>query len=204
MDVISTEALRTELGNATNTLFLSSQVDPHSDEVCMELLGITEPQAGTVLSVIFTRSLTDRLCSWEQHIDPSATDAVFIDVGQTSPSQSERQLLDLFGSVDIETVRSLHDLTGLGTAITGQLEARNENRTAVCLQSLTALLQYVDADRVYRFLDALTTWLDSIDVVAHYHLDPDAHDEQTFDRLRPLFDAVVRPTDEGGFTVQSE
>lgn len=200
----SAEALHTELGDATNTLFLSPPLDPHTDETCMELLQVTDLQAETVLSVVFTQSLTDRSNSWKRYVGTPAAEAAFIDVGQTTRSAPAQRLSTLFGPVTIDTVRSPTDLTGLGIAISDQLEAwrRDGNQIVVCFHSLTVLLQYVDVERAFRFLRELTEWMNTVDAVAHYHLDPDAHDEQTLDALVPLFDAVIRVAEDGECTVR--
>ena len=105
----------------------------------------------------------------------------------------------------IETVSSPNDLTGLGIRITEFLSdwADNDNRTVVCFDSLTALLQYVELDTAYEFLHIITGRMASTDAFAHFHMDPDAHDEQTVEIVTGLMDAVVEVDEEGGRNIRS-
>lgn len=68
--------------------------------------------------------------------------------------------------------------------------------TTVCFHSVTALLQFAELPRVFRFLYTLASRVASSGARAHYHLDPNAHDEQTVTALTPLFDAVVQGTED--------
>jgi archaellum biogenesis ATPase FlaH len=97
----------------------------------------------------------------------------------------------------IETVSSPNDLTGLGIRITEFLAdwEDNDNRTVVCFDSLTALLQYVELETAYEFLHILTGRMAALDAFAHFHMDPDAHDQQTIESISTLMDAVVRTED---------
>jgi hypothetical protein len=42
----------------------------------------------------------------------------------------------------------------------------------------------------------------SVDAVAHYHIDPEAHDDQVLATLSSLFDAVAR-FDDGDWEIRS-
>ncbi|MBO4248781.1 hypothetical protein IL252_13235 [Halomicrobium sp. IBSBa] len=44
----------------------------------------------------------------------------------------------------------------------------------------------------FKFLYMFTGQLRSVDAVAHFHLDPNAVDDQTVHRLKPVFDDAVR------------
>lgn len=72
------------------------------------------------------------------------------------------------------------------------------NRVVVCFHSVIALLQYAVVRRAFKFLDELTSRLARANAVAHFHLNPGALDEQTINRLLPLFDAVVDLTEDHG------
>jgi hypothetical protein len=69
-------------------------------------------------------------------------------------------------------------------------------RIVVCVSSLTALLQYVDPQRAYRFLNSLTNQFASLDAHAHYHLNPSAVDDQVVCSLSSLFDDAIGPSEE--------
>lgn len=73
----------------------------------------------------------------------------------------------------------------------------------MCFHSITALLQYADLSCVFRFLHVLTRHVDTVDGVAHYHIDPTAHDAQTLATIETLFDTVIEYED-GDWTGSSE
>jgi archaellum biogenesis ATPase FlaH len=101
---------------------------------------------------------------------------------------------DLMGpNRPVETVSSPNDLTGLGIRITEFLTdwAENDNKTVVCFDSLTALLQYVELETAYEFLHIITGRMAAVDASAHFHMDPDAHEEQTIEGIATLMDAIV-------------
>jgi hypothetical protein len=108
-------------------------------------------------------------------------------------------------AITIETVSDPSDLTRLGITLNRLLSeiATPEERTTVCVHSLTSLLQYVEPRRLFRFLHIFRGKLESLDAVAHYHLDPEAHDNQTVGVFTSLFDTVVRITDDGDLEVVS-
>jgi len=104
---------------------------------------------------------------------------------------------DAEGGVDedgvaVETVSSPQDLTGMGIAVTKALDGFGDTSPTVCLDSLTILLQYVDARRAFRFLHVLSKYLRQADATIHAHLDPTTQDDQTVATLSSLFDAAVR------------
>jgi hypothetical protein len=108
------------------------------------------------------------------------------------------------GSLVIKTMSDPSDLTDLGITISSFLSEwdSNDNQTVACFHSLTSLLQYADPQRVFRFLHVLTEKFDSSEVVAHYHMDPSAHDQQTINTLTPLFDASVEHDENEEWTVR--
>mgnify|MGYP000591950780 CR=1 FL=1 len=91
--------------------------------------------------------------------------------------------------VTVKSVSTPDDLTGLGITLSQALSTHED--AVVCFDSLTVLLQYVDTETAYEFLNALTGHLYAADARAHFHLDPAAHDTQTVDALASLFDAIV-------------
>ncbi|CQH62195.1 uncharacterized protein HHUB_3675 [Halobacterium hubeiense] len=83
------------------------------------------------------------------------------------------------------------DLTGLGIAVSERLgDLPEDAEPAVCVDSLTTLLQYADTERAYRFLQVLCGRVRAAGGTVHVHADPAAHDERELDRLAGLFDGV--------------
>jgi hypothetical protein len=92
-----------------------------------------------------------------------------------------------------ERVSDPSDLPRLGIAVSNAIEECDAaGRTHICIDSLTAMLQYADRGRIFRFVQVLQDRISQSSAVAHYHLNPAAHDEQTVETLRQLFGAVVR------------
>jgi hypothetical protein len=89
--------------------------------------------------------------------------------------------------LDVGTDVDPADLTGLGIAIAESLGPD----TAVCFDSLTAMLQYADRERAFQFLHALGERCASAASTVHLHLDPEAADETTVAALSTVVDAVV-------------
>lgn len=171
--------LRAAVGDATTTLVCASAGDG-----CTELLPAVTADT-TVLWVTYTHSpetCIERYCG-----DGSLS---VIAVGEAASGGDVEP-----DSVTVRTVSTPGDLTRLGITLSQTLTDRKD--TVVCFDSLTALLQYVDCETAYEFLNAVTGHLWAADATAHFHLDSTAHDTQTVDALASLFDAIAAPSDDG-------
>ncbi len=93
------------------------------------------------------------------------------------------------------------DMTRIGIQLSEFLEAfyqeRNIRQNRVALHSLSTLLMYSDLQTVFRFLHVFTGRIQSVDGLGLYVIDSSAHDDQTMNTLKQLFDGVVR-LDENG------
>ncbi|GAB7012941.1 RAD55 family ATPase [Halolamina salina] len=87
------------------------------------------------------------------------------------------------------------DMTGIGIQLSEFLQAfyqdRNITNNRVMLHSLTTLLMYSDLQTVFRFLHVFTGRVQSVDGLGLYCIDETAHDQQTLNTLKQLFDGVV-------------
>ena len=87
------------------------------------------------------------------------------------------------------------DMTGIGIHLSEFLQAfyqdRNITHNRVMLHSLTTLLMYSDLQTVFRFLHVFTGRVQSVDGLGLYCIDETAHDQQTLNTLKQLFDGVV-------------
>lgn len=164
------------------TLFCDSALGGAS-EACAQVLAPSGDES--VLWVSYTRSPTE--CFAQMPEVPAARKAA-VDVGgeRRSGSSGRQETATAAGSV---TVTEPGDLTGLGIAITDHLEAG----VRLCFDSITAMLQYVELERAYTFLNSLLGHLWDADTRAHFHLDPAAHDTRTVAAITSLFDARVDP-----------
>jgi hypothetical protein len=193
------------LTGANSTLLLTPSFGDEAD--CVDLLHPDAAEETNVLWVSYTKSPDQQLRRWREHTDERPAEMGMVSVedstrsvaaeaggngGPSGPSLPET-------NAPVETVNSPNDLTGLGIRITEFLTdwEDNGNRTVVCFDSLTALLQYVDLETAYEFLHIITGRMAKTDAFAHFHMDPDAHDDQTVAIITSLMDAVVE-TDDGG------
>lgn len=163
---------------AAMTLALAPSSSGTEDRLCAELLEAPEGDR-SVLFVAMTGAATARVDRL-----PGGTGegtATVVRVGGAA-------------TVDAAEVRSVSDptnLTRLGIVFTEWLAETGDATPVVCLHSLDALLQYVPADRLFRFLSVLSDHLQEAGAVAHVHADPAACDDATLATLRQLFGAVV-------------
>lgn len=200
----SSTPLSERVGDASAVLVLAPSLGSHDDEACLDLLTVTEPRGQDVLSITITQSAETRVQLWDAHIDERPARAGVISTGEftrssstAARSPSSRQPI---APLQIETISDPGDLTGLGIAVSTFLSEwiESNNQIVACFHSLTPLLQYAELQRVFRFLHVLIGRFETMGVVAHFHLDPSAHDQQTISTLTQLFDAVVELDEDDG------
>lgn len=198
-------SLLDRIDGARNILVLAPTIGSADSELCADLLQVTDPTQENILGLTFT-SVDRRLDTWQTRLDELPAELQFISVGDQMRSAAEQAGTETRpGLPSIETVSSPADLTGIGIAVTKALEQwqGNGNQTVICFHTLTTLLQYADIEITYRFLHVLTSRMESTGAVAHYHLDPTAHDRQTINTLLSLYDAVVEADDDGDIRVRT-
>lgn len=151
----------------------------------------------SVLFVSLTRSADDRLHVLEEHLKAMPERVSVVSGADRFGSETTRTVRGEETTVSVEVVSDPSDLPKLGMTINKVVSGRDDD-PLMCLHSLTALLQYAETERVFRFLHLLQTRLD---VTGHYHMDAEAHDRRTVATLRPLFDAIVEYDADGHVTV---
>jgi hypothetical protein len=196
-----------QLPERANVLLLTSTLSSADNEACIDLLTVTEPERENVLSITFTQSADDRLSLWQSYVDdlPAQAGIVTVDVmTRSAASDTVSPSQPIPTPIAVESVSDPSDLTGFAIEISKFLSTWEgvPNQTVVCFHSLTQLLQYADLQRVFRFLHVLTGRLESAGAVAHFHLDPQTHDEQTLGALSQLFDVIVEHED-GEYTIRT-
>jgi hypothetical protein len=198
-DITALTTLREELdvlAEEDSVLLLGPFGAPPIDAACGSLLDPYTPDETHYVCVTFDDSPQDQLDHWRDHVGhlPRTTSIVVA-------SQSRGETESMPESVSVRHVPDASDIPRLGIVISDELEADPDN-VVCCFDNLTALLQYADLQRVYRFVHTLNGRLGSIGGVAHYHMDPAAHDEQTISTLRPLFDTIVEVGTDGSVDVR--
>jgi len=86
------------------------------------------------------------------------------------------------------------DLTGIGIEFSELLEefhGPGTGRRRVVLDSLSPLLIYSDLQKVFRFLHVLTSRIEDANAVGIHTIESTAHDAETINTLKQLFDGVV-------------
>ncbi|WP_435196096.1 DUF7504 family protein [Natronomonas sp. EA1] len=176
--------VRDRLEGSLNVLVYSSGMDTGASQAYLEELVPDEPLR--VLGVNYLRRPEEWLEQWRTHV-PNAEEFAFVAVSDGPAPE-----------VDVPAfARNPNDLTGLGITLGEQLGDWSGGNVTPFLDfhSLTAALQYVDFQRVYRFVHVMTARSAALDALSYYHIDPEAHDEQTVATLTSLFDAAVRYDD---------
>ncbi len=199
--------METVFDEASSVLLLSPSLDEGESEACIDLLQPDDAEKNA-LWVSYTKSPDAQLRRWRKHSERRPANVGVVSVGDSMRSVSAAKASaasDAPGRAGtengldpgIETVANPNDLTGLGISITEHLNRWQDNyaRTVVCVDSLTAMLQYVELQTAYEFLHVLIGRLYAADAVAHFHMDPGAHDDQTVESIVSLCDAVVELRD---------
>lgn len=81
------------------------------------------------------------------------------------------------------------DLQAIGTTISKICQVLSKNyHLTLCFNSLTDLLATNDPETVFQFTHILTKLCEKVDMIAHFHVDPDAHEERIVRAFANLFD----------------
>jgi len=189
-----------DLEGVSNVLFQAPSIGADKRDACFELLTQDDPAATNVLFVSFTDTPADLIGAWNERVGVAPARGGIVAVGESGTSVDD-------GAWAVKAVENPGDLTGVGihlsemlSGMAGAAEA-DDQPIVVCFDSITSLLQYADLQRTFRFLHVVTGRVRSVGAVGHFHVDPDAHDDQDLATLKGLFDAVVS-IDDGEITVQ--
>ena len=168
---------------ASRVLFLAPQLEASTDGHCRTHLA--RATDGPVLQVSFRAEPAGLVADWHEHVGDLPAEFAVVVVG--GPGEEIRSP----GGVAIRTVSEAGDLTELGIAITRSLDGFEGAGPAVCLDSLTVLLQYVDTEVAFRFIHTMGRYFAAADATVHAHLDPGAVDDRAVNSLASLFDGVL-------------
>ena len=189
-----------DIGDASNVLVLAPSLGERGTDACTHLLTRTSPERTNVLSVAYTETPREFVDRW---LD--GTGAPPARGGVVAVGESEANLGD--SNRTARAVENPADLTGVGIELSELLSGMNnaagdDEAITVCFNDLTTLLQYADLQRTFRFLHVVTGRVKTVGGVGHYHIDPDAHDQQTLATLTGLFDAVLEAEEDSSWSVR--
>ncbi|MFB6127169.1 MAG: hypothetical protein ABEJ79_07755 [Halolamina sp.] len=182
-----------------SVLLLSPSLSGDEDAACADLMRPTSPADQNVLWVSYTKSPDTQLDRFREAATRQPSNVGIVSVEDSTRSVSASNTDGGIGGGPVDTVSSPNDLTGVGISITEFLQrwTDNDHRTVVCFDSLTAMLQYTDIETAYEFLHVIVSRIYATDAVAHFHMDPGAHDDQTVAQVCSLMDAVIELDDDG-------
>jgi len=174
-----------------NMLVLAPSLSNAKHEHCTHLLDVAPPSELDVLQVTYSDSPAERVEAWLDSHEELPARLGIVNVGDqagVAGGGSE----DLPSQVVVTTANP-NDITGLGMRLNNYLNDLDPARQlVVCFDSLTELLQFTDVQAAFKFLHMFAGQLRNADAVGHFHLDPNALDDQTVNRLKPVFDDAVR------------
>ncbi|WP_415378762.1 hypothetical protein [Halosimplex sp. TS25] len=176
----------------SNVLVLAPSVGGQQSDICGELLHGPDGRSHGLL-VTCMESPAERLAAWTDHDHAEPGDATVIDVETAARSTAavDAEATAPTNAV-VEVVPAEADLVDLGETVDRHLSRlTTDGETAVCVHSVSDLLQRADERAVFKFLEVLTSSVDGADAVAHYHMNPDVHDAETVRTFEVLFDSVV-------------
>ncbi|MDS0474027.1 recombinase RecA [Natrinema sp. 1APR25-10V2] len=142
--------------------------------------------------VVTTKDSADKVLeSFDDHVG----DGVDPDVGVVDCVTKQRGIGTIDDDPRIKYASSPVDMTGIGIKLSEFLqefyEARGLTENRVLLHSVSTLLMYSDLQTVFRFLHVFTGRIQSADAMGIYVIDSTAHDDQTMNTLKQLFDGVL-------------
>ncbi len=194
------EAIIELVGDMNNLLLLGPILEPADHGLCANLLVPGEDVPDHLLLVTFDQSPDERVNVLRDHLESLSDDVAILNVGDAtrSPPPGTVNRTNESGEINVTSVPDPTDIQRIGLRINKYLsEWADEDEVMLCFHSLTSLLRAVESETVFRFLNILLGRVRSGDVRAHYHMDPDEHDDQTLETYRSLFDEVLRFEDDG-------
>jgi len=189
-----------ELSDVSNVLLAAPSLGSAGQRVCDSLLTRTPPSETNVLVVTFGDTPQEWVEDWMDSVGVAPVRGGVVSIGQAEAAVEDP-------SWAAKTVENPSDLTGIGIELSELLSgmataADDDEYLVICFDSITSLLQYADLQHAFRFLHVVTGRVKTANGVGHYHLDPEAHDQQTLATLKGLFDAVVDVDEDGSVMIQ--
>lgn len=98
------------------------------------------------------------------------------------------------------------DMTGMGIKFSEFVEEfyteRDIKNNRIAVDSLSTLLMYQDLQTVFRFMHVLTSRIEDAEAIGIHVIDSTAHDAETMNTLKQLFDGIVEVGADSAVSVQ--
>src|SRR6056297_2692790 len=185
-----------DLDAGTNVLVAGPPLTGKRDLAMEALASGADRGDGTI--IVTTKDSADKVLD-------DLTGAVTIsdpDVGGVDCVTKQRGIATADDHPRIKYASSPVDMTGIGIKLSEFLQEFYENRSLtenrILLHSISTLLMYSDLQTVFRFLHVFTGRIQSADALGLCVIDSTAHDDQTMNTLKQLFDVLVEIEDSEG------
>jgi len=159
--------------------------------VAFEILARGTEQGEGVI-VVSTKDGAEKVLDEYAEFAPSLEDAP---VGVVDCVTKQQGAGDAEDTTRVKYASSPVDMTGIGIKLSEFLEefydGRGVQRNRILLHSISTLLMYSNLQTVFRFLHVFTGRVQSADALGLYVIDSTAHDDQTMNTLKQLFDGVI-------------
>ncbi|WP_439026134.1 RAD55 family ATPase [Haloarchaeobius sp. DT45] len=179
-----------ELSPGTNLLIAGPPLTGKR-HIALDILASGSKQGeGTI--VVTTKDSAQKIFDqYESLVD----DIAAVDIGIVDCVTKQRGVNNVTDDARIKYASSPVDMTGIGIKLSEFLEefyeVRGHRKNRILLHSVSTLLMYSDLQTVFRFLHVFTGRVQSADALGVYIIDSTAHDDQTMNTLKQLFDAVI-------------
>ncbi len=176
----------------TNVLVMAPSISEAKQTACLDLQAVDSAAHHNVLHITYSGVPGELVDQWRDHYGELPARMGIVAVGG-QPGQTAGN--DSIAENVFVTSANPNDVTGLGMRLNNYLNDHDEDsQLVVCFDSVTEMLQFEDLQPVFKFLHMFAGQLRDADAVAHFHLDPGAHDNKTINRLKPLFDDAIDVT----------
>ena len=186
-----------ELDPGTNLLVKGPPLTGKRRIALQILASGTERGDGAI--IVSTKDSADKLIDEYEGLVGSVEGAPF---GVVDCVTKQRGVGSTENSSQVKYASSPVDMTGIGIQLSEFLqefyERRNAKRNRVLLHSVSTLLMYSNLQTVFRFLHVFTGRVQSANGLGLYVIDSTAHEQQTLNTLKQLFDGVIEVEDDGG------
>ncbi|MFC6717078.1 RAD55 family ATPase [Natrialbaceae archaeon GCM10025810] len=180
-----------ELAPGTNVLIAGPPLTGKRDIAFDVLASGGERGDGTI--VVTTKDSADKVLN--AFDDLLGGDASGANIGVVDCVTKQRGIGTVDDDPRVKYASSPVDMTGIGIKLSEFLQEFYEDRSLtenrVLLHSVSTLLMYSNLQTVFRFLHVFTGRIQSADALGVYVIDSTAHDDQTMNTLKQLFDAVI-------------
>jgi hypothetical protein len=179
-------------GGPRTVLLLDEMAEDEVGEHCDGLMGAPAADQRAELVVSFPEDVTDRLDFSSLSGGRQPEKRGIVTVGETMQAAGAGRP-DFSDPLVEQTVADPTDLQRLGEVVSQFCDVWDDAGydIVVCFDSLTDLLAANDPEVVFQFCHVLSGRLESVDAVAHFHLDPNAHSQQLQLTFEQIFDETL-------------